>query len=318
MTIPLPVGPGAPYVTPPILTTAPTGISWSTIPPGRTVTDAQRAAAQLDICMRATAMADAYCNQVLRATLDTEALSGPNYKVTIQNGTGNGRVVLQRWPILQIVSVQVAPNNVFPRQWTTVPAGMYDIERPVVGLFGTAAASGAGEGGQSILVAPGFINWCNGRNGVWVKVQYVNGWPHCALTQPASPGDTTLHVDDCTGWGVTSEMLGTTGVTGVIYDQGAQEVAQATATSVVAGPGTVTLATGVTYAHAVGTLYSSLPQSIMWAVTLFGAAQALTRGATATTVQAIPGGGGSTAGAHGPVDLASEAELLLDPFRRVV
>jgi len=317
VTVPLPVGPLTPYVTPGILVNAPTGISWSTIPPGRTVTDAERTAAQLDICMRATAQADSYCNQVLRATLDTEFQSGPDFRITIQNNTGNARMILQRWPILSIASVQVSPNT-FPRQWTTVPAGMYDVEHPVVGLYGTAAASAAGEGGQSILIASGFINWCLGRNGFWVKVQYVNGWPHCSLTQAANPGDTQLHVDDCTGWGAVSESLGITGVTGVVYDEGAQEVAQATTTSVVSGPGTVTLSAALTYAHAAGTLYTSMPQSIMWAVTLFGASQALTRGATATTVQAIPGGGGSTAGAKGPVDLASEAELLLDPFRRTI
>lgn len=313
----LPVGPGTPYVTPNILINAPTGISWSTIPPGRTTTDAQRKAAQLDICMRATAQADAYCNQPLRATLDTELQSGPDFRVTVQNTTGNTRMILQRWPILNIVSVQVSPN-VFPRQFTTVPVGMYDVEHPVIGLFGTAAASAAGEGGQSILIAPGFVDWSKGRNGFWVKVQYVNGWPHTSLTQAASPGDTVIHVDDCTGWGITSEALGTTGVTGTIYDDGGQEVAQSVSASVASGPGTVTLGMGLVYAHAAGTLFTAMPQSIMWAVTLFGSAQALTRGATATTVQTIPGGGGSTAGAHGPVDLASEAELLLDPFRRMI
>jgi hypothetical protein len=45
---------------------------------------------------------------------------------------------------------------------------------------------------------------------------------------------------------------------------------------------------------------------------------ALTRGATATTVQAIPGGGGSTGGVKSPADLAGEAELQLNPFRRTI
>lgn len=313
----LPVGPLTPYVTPDILVNAPTGISWQTIPPGRNVTDAQRAAEQLNICMRATAEADTICNQVLRATLDTEYQSGPNYRVTYQQATGNTRIILQRWPILSIQSVQVSANT-FPRQWTTVPTGYYDVEHPVIGLYGTSAASGAGEGGQSILVSTPYGGWFLGRDGFLFKVQYTNGWPHSSLTQAANIGDTVLHVDDTTGWATTSEATGVTGVTGVIYDAGAQEVAQATATSTTSGPGTVTLASPLTYPHLADTLFTSLPGSIMWAVTELAAAQALTRGATATTVQQIPGGGGSTGGVMKVAGLMEQAKADLAPFRRVI
>lgn len=314
----LPVGPLTPYVTPDILINAPTGISWSSIPPGRSVTAAQHLAEQLNICMRATAEADTICNQVLRATLDTELQSGPDYRVTIQNDTGNVRVVLQRWPILSIQAVQVSPNT-FPRSWTTVPTGFYDIEHPVIGLYGTSAPSAAGEGGQSIIIAPQYASWCRGRHGFWIKVQYVNGWPHTSLTAPSLAGATALAVDDCTGWATVSEALGGTGVVGVIYDAGSQEVAQVTAASVTAGPGTVTLAQPLTYAHAAGVLFTSLPASVMWAVTELGAAEALTRGATATTVQQIPGGGGTSGtGPTKSAGLVDLAEKRLAPFRRVI
>lgn len=317
MTIPLPVGPLTPYVTPSVLVNSPTGISWSSIPPGRGVTDDQRKAEQLNICMRATAQADSYCNQVLRATVDTEFQSGPDYRITVQNNTGNGRVILQRWPILSIQSVQVSANS-FPRQWQTVPVGQYDIEHPVIGLYGTSAPSAAGEGGQSILIAAGWINWCLGRNGFWVKVTYTNGWPHASLTQDAAAGDMVLHVDDCTGWATTSEALGSTGVTGVMYDL-AQEMAAATATSVPAGPGTITLASPLVFPHDAGTLFTSMPGSIMWGVTQFAAAQALTRGATATTVQAIPGGGGAAGtGGVSRTTLIAQAQADLAPFRRTI
>jgi hypothetical protein len=312
------VGPLTPYVTPDILVNAPTGISWSSIPPGRNVTDAEHRAEQLNICMRATAEADTICNQVLRATVDTEYQSGPDRRITIQNDTGNTRITLQRWPILTIQAVQVSPNT-FPRQWTTVPTNSYDIEHPVIGLYGTSAPSAAGEGGQTILVARGYGGWRLGRNGYWYRVTYVNGWPHTSLTVAASAGDAVLQVDDCTGWATVSETLGSTGVTGVVYDAGAQEVAQATATTVTAGPGTVTLAAPLTYPHAAGTLFSSLPGSVMWAVTELAAAQAMTRGATATTVQQIPGGGGSAgAGPMRVAGLVAQAKADLAPFRRVV
>ena len=318
MTVPLPVGPLTPYVTPKILTQAPTGISWSTIPPGRDVTYEMRLAEQSNICQRATAMVDSYCNQVLRATVDSEQLPGPDFRMTIQTGVGTTRVVMQRWPILEILSVQVASNAVFPRQWTSLQQGYWDIEVPVVGLYGTSAPSSAGEGGQAIILPPGTVTWSLGRNGYLVRIDYVNGWPHTGLTTNAVAGDMTLSVDDCTGWSITGENTGYVGATGTIYDSGSQEVIQVTATSAVSGPGTLTLAIPITFNHDAGTMVSTLPQSIMWAAILYSSSIALTRGATATTIQTIPGGGGSTSGPKVPGDLAGEAELLLNPFRRVL
>ena len=51
-------------------------------------------------------------------------------------------------------------------------------------------------------------------------------------------------------------------------------------------------------------------------IILFSAAEALTRGATSTTVHAIPGGGASAG--KGPEDLIGEGELLLHPLRRTI
>ena len=318
MTVPLPVGPLTPYVTPEILTQAPTGISWSTIPPGRDVTYEMRLAEQSNICQRASSQVDAYCNQVLRASIDNEQFSGPNFRMTIQNGTGNTRMILQRWPILEVLSVQVAANAVFPRQWTSLSANMWDIEWPPLGLYGTNAPASAGEGGQSIVIAPGTTSWCLGRQGYLVRVSYINGWPHTGLTAAATAGDSTITVDDCTGWAITSEATGVTGATGTIYDSGSQEVIKVTAASAASGPGTLSLAAPLTFNHNAGTLVTTLPQSVMWATILFCTSIALTRGATATTIQTIPGGGGSTAGVKEPSDLAGEAELLLNPFRRTI
>jgi hypothetical protein len=317
VTVPLPVGPLTPYVTPELLVSAPTGISWSTIPPGKDVTPAQHYAEQLNICMRATAQADEYCNQPLRATTDVETLHGPNYRAVVQTGSGLGRLLLQRWPVLDVLSVKVAPNT-FPRQWTTVPSGYYEPEVPVIGLYGSSAPSAAGEGGQAILIQQGYLNWSLGRNGITVQVQYVNGWPHCSLTADTSAGASTVTVDDCTGWALTGAASSQTGATGVVYDGGSQETVQVASSSATTGPGTLTLSSPLMYAHTAGTLVSTLPASIIWAVTLLGTAQALTRGATSTTIHAIPGAGGGTAGGKGPADLTGEAELLLHPYRRTV
>lgn len=311
----MPVGPLTPYVSPDILTTAPTGIAWSTIPPGKDVTPAQRLAAQANICAAATAQADEYCNQVLRATIDNESLAGPNFRVTMQQGTGNTRVILSRWPVLAVSSIQVSPN-VFPRQWQTIPSDQYEPEFPPIGLYGTNTPSSAGGGGQSIIIGAGYVNWVNGRQGYQLKISYINGWPHTSLTQSATAGTTTINVDDCTGWGPLSAT--TSGATGVLYDGAYQEVIQVVSASVTAGPGTLTLASGLKFAHSPGVLCSTMPWSIIWACTLFGAAMALTRGATATTVHAIPGGAGNTMGPKAPSDLTGEGELLLHPYRRTI
>jgi hypothetical protein len=287
------------------------------VPPGQNVNQAQRSAEQVNILGRATARADGYCKQVLRATAATEQLYGPDYYVTVQNGSGLGRAILSFWPVLQITSVQVSPN-VFPRQWVTVPSGFWDIERPAITFYGTVAPSAAPVGGQAILISQGYVSWWNGRNGFAVRVSYINGWPHTSLTATATPvtsGAQTIAVDDCTGWAITGEF-GQVGAAGLVYDSGAQETVQVTAASAVSGPGTLTLAAPLGFSHSAGVMVTTLPQSVIDATILFSAAQALQRGATSTTVHAIPGGPGG--GAGGPDRLIATAEKLLDPFRATI
>ena len=266
--------------------------------------------------MRATSEIDAYCNMVLRATIDTESRTGPNYWLTIQNGTFNSRIILYRKPILNINSIQVS-GNTFPRQWTTVPPGMYDIEYPQIGSYGTSAPSSASESGQSIILSAGYVDWSMGRNGYIVKVQYVNGWPHTSLTQNVLAGVTSLPVDDCTAWAPFSP--GTNGATGVIYDSGAQEVIQVTAASATTGPGNLTLASALQFPHQAGVLVSTLPASVQEAAIWLCAAMALTRGATSTTIHQIPGGAGGSGGdVNSPNSLIKRAHSLLDPFKRTI
>lgn len=323
MTTPLPVSGLTPYVTPSLLTQASTGVSWATVPAGSNVNAAQRLAAQANICSIATSEVDKVCAQPLRATIDTLPLYGPGTRVGApQNGCGPATLITTRWPVLEVVSVQVAPNRL-PYVWTTIPAGqgLYSVQYPPAGLFGSTAPPAAGEGGQGILVSSEYVNWAFGRNGLAILVEYVNGWPHCGLTSAATPVTApavqTIAVDDCTGWAVTSPLTGYTGATGTVYDAGAQEVIQVTATSVTQGPGTLTLASPLTYPHAAGVMVSTLPQTVVWAATLFGAAQALTRGATSTTVRQIPGAAAS--GASRIMDFEKQAKgLLVGTFDRII
>jgi hypothetical protein len=321
VTIPLPAG-QTPYITGAMLQSGawPTGVSWNSIPPGRTVTGAQRAAAANNAAAEGTAECDAFCNMPLRCTLTTETFHGPgdgDLRVTVQTGSGLGRVVLQRLPVLAITNVQVAPNAVFPRQWTAVPSGYYEPEYPALGLYDSIAPSAGGQGGQAILIAPGYITGWLGRNGFVIQVTYYHGWPHSSLTAAANAGDVTVTVDDCTGWGITTPAG--TGAAGPLYDDGSQEAVKCTATSVTSGPGTLTLASPLQYAHEAGVMVSSFPEDIIWGAALFASAAALTRGATATTIQEAPGrGSGTGTGEAGAEGLGKSAMAKLKPYRRVI
>jgi hypothetical protein len=312
-----PVGPLTPYVTPAILQQAPTGVSWNSIPGGSQVTPQQRTAEQWNIAQRASSQADSYCNQILRATANTEYIQGPDYYATVQQATQNMRVILSRWPVTGITGISVSPNG-FPRNWTALPAGYWDIETPVLGVYGTSAPSGSGQGGQSVIfstLAGG--GWYLGRNGYIFQISYVAGWPHCGLTAAVTAGTSTISVDDCTGWALSTEAGTFTGATGNVYDPGgAQETVQVTASSVTAGPGTLTLASPLQYGHPQGTMVSTMPPSIQWATTLFSAAIALTRGATAMSPHTIPSS--SSGDMRSAPSMVEEGELLLHGYRRVI
>jgi hypothetical protein len=315
-----PPGPGlTPYVTPAILIQSPTGISWNTIPSGSQVTAQQKTAEQYNIAQRASSQADSYCNQILRATLNTEYVYGPDYYATVQQATGNMRVILSRWPVTGINAISVSPNC-FPRSWTSLTSGYWDVETPVLGVYGSSAPTGSGQGGQSVIFSPlAGGGWWLGRNGYVFQIQYTSGWPHCGLTAAVTSGVASLPVDDCTGWALSSESGTTTGATGTIYDPGGQqETFQVISASATAGPGNLTLSAGITYNHDQYTMCSTMPPSIQWAATLFSAAIALTRGATATSIHTIPGGGSGTPAFKGPESLVEEGELLLHGYRRVL
>jgi hypothetical protein len=281
------------------------------------------------MCSRATSRVDGYCNQVLRATLDTELCHGPDSRVVVGPAAGgfwntpfwgraggNARIILSRWPVLQVSQVQTCPNGLWPRQWTTLPAGTAEPEKPPIGVYGSSAPSGDGGGGQAILIAPGYINWQYGRNGWAILVQYTNGWPHSSLTAYAAAGSTTLTVNDVTGWAIENYFDTYTGATGTIRDAGQEETIHVTASSATTGPGTITLEAATSYPHQAGTLVTTMPRSIEQACIYFATAEALTRGATSTTIHSV---GGAVAHSGADMDgLITLAELLLHPYRRTI
>src|ERR1700729_1034366 len=111
-------GPVSPYIVPNQLTKGyALGISWQSIP-SNSASDAEKYAAQVNLCQQATALVDARANQVLRATVQTEQLFGPGGFRVNALPNGNTRLLLSQWPILGVSAIQVAQANVFPLQWT--------------------------------------------------------------------------------------------------------------------------------------------------------------------------------------------------------
>lgn len=306
------VGPGTPYITPAILTAASTGIAWSTIP-DRNASPAQQLAEQLNICVRASSLADKAANQPLRATVDIEPFSAPGDFRAQTQANGVLRLLTSRSPVLSVVSARVSSAAAFPRTWTTIPADQMEPEKPLLGIYNTSAPSAAGSGGQAILVAPGWVGWGYGRMGSRVEVTYINGWPHGSLTAAATAGATTLHVDDITGWA---------GAAGTVYDGVQQEFVTCTTITpdvpgAISGPGTLTLSAALTFPHTAGVLVTCLPAVIMQACIYYATAQALTRGATATAVQSL-GGGASGGGPQSVEDLIKLGDTLIHSFIRVL
>ena len=265
------------------------------------------------MCQAATGQAEVYCGQPLRATLVTETIPGPGFRVTVHpNST---RVMLSRWPVTNVVQVQVSPGSAFPPVFTTVtPAPGAYPEVPVLGVYGSNVPGAEVQGGQAIRMAPGWVTRNYGHGGWLIAVTYGAGWPHASLTAATGTVPANkLVVDDCTLWAPFA--AGLPGAVGVIYDGASQEAFACTGATATAGPGTLTTASNLSFPHSAGVVVSAMPANAIEATAFYAAADALTRGATSTTLRSLPGRQGTGSGA---AELRAEAELKLAAFRRTV
>jgi hypothetical protein len=323
---------GTAYLNPTLLFNAPTAVSWNLIP-NPDSTEAEQLAAAVDVIWRATSRIDTYCHQPLRATCDTEYLNGPGHpRCNVDKDTGNGVLNMSRWPVTDVLAIQISPARSFPRAYSPVPSGMWDVRHPLL-FSGNSAAATAPDGGWTIDVAPGYISWGGqgrgvsgswssggGRGGQRVQVCYVNGWPHTSLIQAAAAGSETLSVDDVTGWA---------GASGFAYDGSATEpvaVASVSATSALvlpddagtaqAGPGAISLTAPLEYTHQKGTLVSALPATVLEAAIYAACVQALDSGIDAIAVQTLSGERVSASQAS--KSISDECDRLLNFFRAVI
>ena len=323
----------SPYIDGPGLIAAPLPVTWKAL--GQTNATPDQVLDELAlICEIATTNVNGEVGQQLRATVDIEANQAPSHRCGILNN-GMARFMTSMAPVLKVVQVQVAYGGpviaaggaTAAFQYTTLPSGIAFPEQQPFGVYGSSAPGGATAGQNAILIAGGYVNWWAGRMGTRVLVTYVNGWPHTALTAPAVQGATSIEVDDVTGW-YNSAL--TEGALGWIYDPtppgGGNETIQCTgvtATGAVngepAGPGTLTLASGMAYAHTAGPLVSAMPTSIRDAAGLFAAAEGLRKGMAAITAPNIPGSGGGSGSVQSAIEyLEKLAAIELNTFRRII
>ena len=214
--------------------------------------------------------------------------------------------------MLGITSIQYAYAASFPRTFTTIPTNQYTVSQRLSGALGVGPAMGQGIGPSEIEIAPGYISGDAGRDGYVARITYTSGWPHAGITTAVTHPATSVEVDDCTGFAV-----GGLSTIATIYDGASTETVSVTAASVASGPGTLTIPAGVAFGHAAGVTCSCLPANVQWAVMLFASSEALTRGTTAISVQAMPGSQDSS-GTKAAEEFSTEAEILLQPFRRII
>lgn len=324
---------GTSYVTPAVIMNAPTGVGWGQIPEPQASLPAQEAEAT-NICWRATSIVDTFCQQVLRATVDNEQLTGPGAaRFGTMPGTDQYELIMRRWPISEILAIQYAINRP-PLVWNTVASDKYLINHPLIGEYQDSASATAPDGGWSIqldsravfpagvpagsICAP--VRCVGRRNGMRLLVSYTNGWPHTSLTADALADATTVQVDDVTGW---------VGASGFCYDGASTEQVSVTAVSAnnplplpngvgtaQTGPGTLTLSSPLAYAHDAGVLVSALPANVMQATILIATSQVLDSGIESISAQTLSGS--TSLGGKGVQDLIGQIKGLLNPYRRVV
>lgn len=300
----------SPYINPSYLINWPSNVAWETIPDIES-TPQEQLFAQQQMCWTATRSVDNFAQQTLRASIYTEDLSAPSHRVGIKNGVA--RFVTSFFPIVEVISAEVAYSNGPPYTFQAVPAGYAIPEESPFSPYGTNSVGMATGGMNVIIIGGGYANWSNGRLGQRIRCTYINGWPHSGLLDDAPAGSTTLHIDDVTGW---------LNVMGTIPDVDGREFATVTAVSpdtsgltTPTGPGIVTLSEPTLYAHQAGDLFTSLPETLLEATVWFALSQVLARGTNAIGAPPMPGK--AQPGAGSSMDrFRSRAQELINPYKR--
>lgn len=299
------------YLTVAELLAAPLGLSlkstvpapFSTGPAG--VTGAQTYEELTNVVIRASTMADSYCQQVLGTTTDTEEKRTDGFLAGIDQH-GYLWVHTDYWPVISVSSFQYGYPQLGGTTWTVAALADLILERTRI-VYPTALPR-------------------RGTPPLRVQYTYLNGWPTTTLTGAVTAGATSLPVADATGLVAGGKLT--------VSDLGNTEVVTVAAGWTAAtGAQSVTLAAGTAFAHTpiarpatapaqpydVGV--SALPADIKEAVLLIVKELIDVRGSTALVMGRAGGVQGQQAqGGKGPTDelIGYEAQCLLDRYRRIL
>jgi hypothetical protein len=192
-----------------------------------------------NVIARASSWIDSYCGQVLGATTDTET-----FRARISRD-GFLRLHPRYWPILEVVACSYGSN---PTLMNTLDPTTAWIEQQAVVFPLTGIAS-------SFLGSIQFSRVYSPTAEQFVSMTYVNGYANTTISSNVSQGATSLVVKDATGFIPGQQFM--------IYDADKTELCKVASTFVpVQGAGTVTLASGLAYAHSSTVNVSALPPAI--------------------------------------------------------
>jgi len=241
---------------------------------------------------------DTIANMTLRATQDTETELGPDFIITLKSN-GWARFRMTTWPILYLVSGEVSPASSGVSTGILIPGSALMPEHSGLPHTGSLVPS-VSPGPTAAMIAPGYVDWNNGRNGYVVSITSISGWPVCGIDVAASAGASSIHVDDITGWWLDDSG----GSRGTIYDPPLREVVTASGvmpdiTGEITGSGTLSLANPLQFSHTPNVggsaqadqriLLSAMPAALIQAGYYFGNHYGLLRGATAAVMQSARG-----------------------------
>lgn len=279
----------APYLTVAEYKTAPTGVDvGSLVPGGQPGTED---AVLADVISRASGWVDEIANQILAATVNTEA------KRLRTRADGSLVVHPDSWPILEVRDLQYGPTPASLIQLSDL-SGLWVEEQQFVVTFPGAA--------MSTSVGPLQLGGLTPGQRLLVRYTYVNGWPNTLLTTAAAAGATSLTVDDTTGIYAGTRL---TVDSGSIEEQ----------VTVAAVAGQVLTVPATTFAHNAKVSVHALAPQVKQACVLLTSALIKTRGTEALMMPMLPGEAvtvervGTVPGAAGDVAIAKE--LLHDLSR---
>jgi hypothetical protein len=266
---------------------------------------AQQTAEQYNQILKASAWADNYIRQPLRAHYQVDNLQCRVDKL--------GRIFIHphHLPVRQVVAVSYGSDLNNMTQATIGPstAWVEDSRGIIIALSGI---NGAWASTLQFGSAP------SPSTQVYVQVEYIAGYGHGIITANSLAGATSLSVDSTLGFQKPATSLAGNSYGGSVARIWEPALEEAGAVQGISG-GALTFSAPLANAHSVGINVSELPAEVKQAVTQYAAGLLLRENATnALPFPGAPGpttmrdGGGGVAGG-----LINEAEMCLSKYRRV-